>query len=71
MVSITYIIKWIERIDIFLDNDEAGQKGAEQIKLLCEEVDLATRNIAFGNKHIDAGALTLDQVTKLKDRLYG
>tara|TARA_B100001939_G_scaffold291832_1_gene263760 strand:+ start:327 stop:1160 length:834 start_codon:yes stop_codon:yes gene_type:complete len=64
-------VQGIERIDIFLDNDEAGQKGAEQIKLLCEEVDLATRNIAFGNKHIDAGALTLDQVTKLKDRLYG
>ena len=53
----------VDRVDIFLDNDEAGQKGSETIKSLCEEVGLMTRNIAFGNKSMDPGALTESQVT--------
>lgn len=64
-------VQGIERIDIFLDNDEAGQRGAETIRTLCEEAGISTRNIAFGNKHIDAGALTESQVLKLRNRLYG
>ena len=61
----------IEGVDIFLDNDEAGQKGAEKIKEMCEEVGLDTRNITFGNKVIDAGALSESEVYKLRNRLYG
>ena len=64
-------VQGIERIDIFLDNDEAGQKGSEIIKQLCEEAELSTRNIAFGNKYMDAGSLSQSQVDKLKDKLYG
>ena len=64
-------VQGIERIDIFLDNDEAGQKASETIKQLCEEAELSTRNIAFGNKHMDAGSLSQSQVDKLRDKLYG
>ena len=64
-------VQGVERVDIFLDNDDAGQKGAATIKELCEEVGLETRNIAFGNSHIDAGSLTQTQVDKLRNKLYG
>ena len=33
-------VQGIQRIDVFLDNDEAGQKGSEAIRKLCEEVDI-------------------------------
>tara|TARA_Y100000385_G_scaffold43983_1_gene40748 strand:- start:5144 stop:5977 length:834 start_codon:yes stop_codon:yes gene_type:complete len=60
----------VDNIDIFLDNDEAGQTGANKIRELCESVGLTTRNIAFGDKGLDAGALAKPQVDKLKSRLY-
>ena len=64
-------VQGIERIDIFLDNDEAGQKGAAVIKELCEIAEISTRTITFGNKHIDAGALSDGQVKTLRKQLYG
>ena len=60
----------VDSIDIFMDNDEAGQAASERIKGLCEKVGLTSRNIKFGNKQQDAGALTETQVTKLKSKLY-
>ncbi|HAW05172.1 MAG TPA: hypothetical protein DCW83_10820 [Saprospirales bacterium] len=60
----------VDSIDIFLDNDEAGQTGANRIRELCESIGLNTRNIAFGDKAMDAGALAQPQVTKLKSKLY-
>lgn len=60
----------VDNIDVFLDNDEAGQTGATKIRELCESVGLTTRNIAFGDKALDAGALAQPQVDKLRDRLY-
>lgn len=60
----------IEGIDIFLDNDEAGQVGSVKIRELCEKVGLDSRNIAFGDKNLDAGALAQSQVDKLKSKLY-
>jgi len=60
----------VDNIDIFLDNDEAGQNAAERIKVMCEKVDLTSRVIKFGNKEQDAGALTETQVIKLKSKLY-
>jgi len=60
----------VDNIDVFLDNDEAGQTGATKIRELCESVGLTTRNIAFGDKALDAGALAQPQVNKLRDRLY-
>ena len=64
-------VQGIDRIDVFLDNDEAGQKGSEKIRELCEAVGLQTRNIAFGDKNMDAGALAQTQVDKLRNKLYG
>lgn len=60
----------VDNIDVFLDNDEAGQTGATKIRELCESIGLTTRNIAFGDKALDAGALAQPQVDKLRDRLY-
>ena len=64
-------VQGIQRIDVFLDNDEAGQKGSEAIRGLCEEADITTRNIAFGDKYTDAGSLSQQQVDKLRNKLYG
>lgn len=60
----------VDSIDVFLDNDEAGQTGADRVRELCESVGLNTRNIAFGDKALDAGALAKPQVDKLKSKLY-
>lgn len=60
----------VDSIDVFLDNDEAGQTGSVRIRELCESVGLNTRNIAFGDKALDAGALAKPQVDKLKSKLY-
>ena len=65
-------MRGVDTVHIFLDNDEAGRSGAEKIKEVCEEVGLTVgRNISFGNKEIDAGALNDTQVTKLRSILYG
>lgn len=63
-------VQGVSGVDIFLDNDDAGHQGAEKIKGLCEKVGLDSRTIKFGDKYMDAGALTLNQITKLKSRLY-
>jgi len=63
-------VSGVEGIDIFLDNDEAGQSSSVKIRELCESVGLDTRNISFGNKNMDAGALAESQVIKLKSKLY-
>jgi DNA primase len=63
-------VSGVEGVDVFLDNDEAGQTGSAKIRELCETVGLDTRNISFGNKSMDAGALAESQVTKLKSKLY-
>ena len=60
----------VDQIDIFLDNDEAGQNASDRIAGLCEKVGLTHRNIKFGNKQQDAGSLTTAQVEKLKSKLY-
>lgn len=60
----------IDSINIFLDNDDAGQKGAQNIRELCEKIGLKATVIQFGSKELDAGALTQTQVNKLKSRLY-
>lgn len=64
-----YKVKGVVGVDIFFDGDEAGQKAAEQIKDLCEQMELDTRNIVLEGK--DPGGMAASQVTKLKERLYG
>ena len=58
----------ISRVAIFLDGDEAGQKGATNIQVMCEKVGLIARNIYL--KDLDPGALTETQVKKLESKLY-
>lgn len=60
----------VDRVDVFLDNDDAGQKGADEIIRICEEIGLDHRRIRFGDKLIDAGAMTERQVLGLKQKLY-
>lgn len=61
-------IQGVNRIDIFFDGDEAGQKAAEKVKSLCEKADLLFRNIHL--EGTDPGALTQPQIEKLKRKLY-
>ena len=61
-------IQGIESVDIFFDGDDAGQQAALRLKEMCEEVELVTRNIHL--KDTDPGALTENQVIKLRDKLY-
>jgi DNA primase len=62
-------IQGVSGIDIFFDNDEAGQKAAESLKEFLEARDISTRNIIYGNNK-DPGELTALQVIKLKETLY-
>ena len=62
-------VSGVEGIDVFLDNDEAGQVASKKIREMCESLDIDTRNIAFGNKNLDPGALVHTQVDKLKSKL--
>ena len=61
-------IQGVESIDIFFDGDDPGQQAALRLKEMCEEVDLVSRNIHL--KDTDPGALTENQVIKLRDKLY-
>jgi DNA primase len=51
-----------------MDGDDAGQKAAEEIKILCEKVGLTTRNVHL--KGTDPGALNENQVRSLEKKLY-
>ena len=61
-------LQGIEEVIVFFDGDEAGQTAAAKVQEMCENVDLLTRNINVAD--IDPGALTENQVEKLKDKLY-
>ena len=61
-------IQGVDRIDIFFDGDEAGQKGAKHIKDLCERIGIDSRN--FYIKEKDPGDLTEKQVSKIRKKLY-
>jgi DNA primase len=61
-------LQGIEEAIVFFDGDEAGQTAAIKVQEMCENVDLLTRNINIAD--IDPGALTENQVEKLKSKLY-
>lgn len=63
-------IQGVSGIDIFFDNDDAGQNGATKLKDLLERNEMTSNNITFG-KNKDPGELTALQVIKLKETLYG
>ena len=51
------------------NHKEDVQKAAENVKDMCEKVDLTSRNVHLANT--DPGALIKSQVETLKERLYG
>jgi DNA primase len=57
-------------VDIVFDGDEAGQKAADNIRVLAERIGLLTRNVNLG-QNIDPGSLVEQQVKNLGERLYG
>lgn len=63
-------IQGISGIDIFFDNDDAGQNAAQKLKELLENNELIVRNITMKNVK-DPGELTASKVIKIKETLYG
>jgi len=63
-------IQGVYGIDIYYDNDDAGQAGASKLKDFLESKDITSRIITFGNVK-DPGELTALQVLKIKEELYG
>ena len=63
-------ISGVSSIITFLDNDKAGQEGAAKIKELAEKMGFEVKNIQFGDKNRDPGALSKAQVQALKKTLY-
>ena len=61
-------IQGVNEIDIFFDGDDAGQKAAEKVKEMCDDIDLPSRNIFL--EATDPGALQETQIIKLKEKLY-
>lgn len=57
-------------VDIIFDGDDAGQKAAENVRVLAERAGLITRNVNLG-QNIDPGSLAEQQVKNLGERLYG
>ena len=57
-------------VDIIFDGDDAGQKAAENVKILAERAGLITRNVNLG-QNVDPGSLVEQQVKNLGERLYG
>lgn len=62
-------IRGVRKIYTFFDGDDAGQKGIKKAIELCEKGEVEHNNIYFKDK--DPGELTQEQITKLKDKLYG
>jgi DNA primase len=60
----------VSNIDLFFDNDEAGQAASVRVQGLCEKVGLTSRIIKFGSKDVDPGALKESQVKNLRIKLY-
>jgi DNA primase len=63
-------IQGVSGIDIYFDNDDAGQTASAKLKELLENNELVSRNVIYG-KIKDPGELTALQVIKLKETLYG
>ena len=57
-----------QKVYVFMDGDEAGQKAADKIKRMCENIYLPSTNILM--RDTDPGALSAKQVQKLKEQLY-
>jgi len=61
-------IRGIDRLDVFMDGDEAGEQAAEKIAGLCDKLGFKHRNIHL--KGQDPGGLSEAQVEGLRKKLY-
>lgn len=63
-------LQGIQGIDILYDSDKAGIEGAKKVKDIAEKINLDVKiHTLKDNK--DPGELTVEQVRKLKEVLYG
>ena len=61
-------IQGVEEVVVFFDGDDAGQKAAQNVKEMAEQIGLTTRNVSLQNT--DPGALPLQSVQTLKSKIY-
>lgn len=62
-------VQGVTGIDLFFDNDEAGQNAAVEVKEMAEKLDFIVNRISA--KVADPGELTAQQVMRLGETLYG
>ena len=62
-------LQGVNGVDIIFDGDEAGRRAAEQIKGVAEQLEMSVQivNLPEGG---DPGDLVLDQINRLKEKLY-
>lgn len=63
-------IQGVSNIDIFFDNDSAGQEASENTKKFLVKNDISSRNVVFKGIN-DPGELTASKVIQLREKLYG
>lgn len=63
-------IQGVQSVTILFDSDEAGKKGADKAKELCDKLDFPAEIKTLKNVK-DPGELTASQVLSLKEKLYG
>ena len=63
-------IQGVSGIDIFFDNDEAGQNAVVKLQEKLNEHEIASNKVTYSNVK-DPGELTALQVIKIKEKLYG
>lgn len=64
-------IQGVSHIDIFYDTDEAGRKGAAELRKLAEHQLISTQVVEPTFTIKDPGELTAQQVIAIKKELYG
>ncbi len=62
-------VQGVTGLDLFFDNDKAGQDAAIEVRTLAEQLGFVVNTIAA--KVADPGELTASQVIKLGETLYG
>ncbi len=62
-------VQGVTGLDLFFDNDKAGQDAAEEVRTMAEQLGFVVTTI--NAKVADPGELTASQVIKLGETLYG
>jgi|TARA_B100001939_G_scaffold34660_1_gene26950 DNA primase len=64
-------LKGVRKLYIMLDNDEAGRMGAEKIKIIADRINLDAEIQDLPDGINDCGDLSVEQVRRIKRRIYG